>query len=240
MSPAVAGESPARRGLCGGRYFFSLRLGHGGTSGGAFKTPSAPPKIATDSIVSFAKTGGCAGWNEAIPPLKFGTSPPFFARFGGVGVKAVSALSPRIPLIFLFPLLVLAFYFPARRRSQGAKGTSPRAEFRGCSAGRETGEGRKRRLMGSGGLSRSAGRREPRIGSPLPLSPAVCGAGKRRLRWRGLTRRSAVSSPPLGCRARFAVRKKDGLRPVFFAIISRWYRPFRSRSCSRTGRRSSC
>ena len=124
------------------------------------------PLFITGSIVSNPKTEG-RGLEKSNPFPEIRNFPALFRRLGGFGVKAVSALSPRVRSVFSFPLLVLAFSFSARRRSRGAK-FSPLARNYGGAA--RVG----RRAKGeNGGLSRSAGRREPRIGSPIPLLSAV-------------------------------------------------------------------
>ncbi len=190
--------------------------------------------------MSCAEIRGCAGGKKAIPPPKIGTSllktPARRGRYqGGFGAN-------RAHLCAKYPALSgeHVFFSPRDATPETRKILPLARNLGGYSAGRETGEGRKRGLLGSGGslaarnvrhfparsprggnfpaagtvrlrqpasyrprlrqrgffrgkegglpvgtgggLSRGAGRREPRIGSPLPFSPAAC--GKRTMRKR--------------------------------------------------------
>ena len=138
--------------------------------------------------MSNPKTEG-RGIEKNNPSPEFGVPPPFFARLAGVGVKAVSSFSPRFPLVFLFPLLLLAFYFPARRLSQIAKKSPLARKFGGAArVGGQRPTGRRSRLLPPRFPRFPAYRNRPRRGETrfprrpgasllccsvvLPLSPA--------------------------------------------------------------------
>ena len=143
-----------RRGLT-----FSLRLGHAAAltapravihsrRAAALPSPHLSSADWFDGVLRRNSRLGRREKQSLHENLRFGAPG---GRLGGVGIKAVSALSPRVRSVFSFSLLVLAFYFPARRRSRDAMGTSPRAEFWGCSAGRVADGGKTEVFFGIGG-----------------------------------------------------------------------------------------
>ena len=99
-------------------------------------------------------------------------------RLAGVGVKAVSAFSPRFPLVFPAPLLISGFLnFPARRLSQVAK-NSPLARKYGSAArvGGQRSAGRRSRFLPPAPVLPFSRLSQSPSALGNPLSPAAPGA----------------------------------------------------------------